>query len=165
LSFEAADGFAACFAFVLFAFEVGACRWVDAALGDGDAVEGAVELAVAAAVEAVALVFAGAGVEGCDAGVACELGVGWEAVDRADLAQQLRGAERSAAGQLEQPRRDRCRACVEVAVELADRATQRAAAAEQIACDPHLRRLLTAGQPPSHPVEPDGAVERPEGHV
>jgi hypothetical protein len=31
---------------------------VDAALGDGDPVEGAVELAVAAAVEAVALVFA-----------------------------------------------------------------------------------------------------------
>jgi len=58
LSFEAADCFAACFAFGLFAFEVGACGWVDAALGDGDAVEGAVELAVAAAVEAVALVFA-----------------------------------------------------------------------------------------------------------
>ena len=58
LSFEAADGFAACFAFGLFALEVGACWWVDAALGDRDAVEGAVELAVAAAVEAVALVFA-----------------------------------------------------------------------------------------------------------
>jgi hypothetical protein len=32
-------------------------------------------LAVAAAVEAVALVFAAAGVEGCDAGAADELGV------------------------------------------------------------------------------------------
>jgi hypothetical protein len=53
LSFEAADGFAACLSFALFAFEVGACGWVDAALGDGDAVQGAVELAVAAAVEAV----------------------------------------------------------------------------------------------------------------
>jgi hypothetical protein len=35
----------------LFALEVGLCGWVDAGLGDGDAVEGAVELAVAAAVE------------------------------------------------------------------------------------------------------------------
>ena len=62
---------------------------MDAALGDGDAVQGAVELAVAAAVEAVALVFAGAGVEGCDAGVAGELCVGGEArgtYDRPPLA-------------------------------------------------------------------------------
>ena len=67
MAFEAAECFAAAFAFGLFALEVGA-RWrVDAALGDGDAVEGAVELAVAAAVEAVALVFARASVEGCDA--------------------------------------------------------------------------------------------------
>jgi hypothetical protein len=89
------------FAFVLFAFEVGACGWVDAALGDGDAVEGAVELAVAAAVEAVALVFAGAGVEGCDAGVAGELGVASEAIDRADLAEQLRRAQGATAGELD----------------------------------------------------------------
>ena len=72
-SFEAAEGFAAALALGLLALEVGAGGWVDAALGDGDAVEGAVELAVAAAVEAVALVFAGAGVEGCDAGVAGEV--------------------------------------------------------------------------------------------
>ena len=102
LSFEAADGFASCLAFGLFAFQVGACGWVDAALGDGDAVEGAVELAVAAAVEAVALVFARAGVEWCNAGVAGELSVGGEAVDRADLAEQLRRAQGSTAGQLEQ---------------------------------------------------------------
>jgi hypothetical protein len=82
LSFEAADCSAAALAFVLFAFEVGACGWVDAALRDCDSVQGAVELAVAAAVESVALVFAAAGVEGCDAGVAGELGVAWEALDR-----------------------------------------------------------------------------------
>jgi hypothetical protein len=58
LAFEAAEGFAAALAFGLFALEVGTRGRVDAALGDGDAVEGAVELAVAAAVEAVALVFA-----------------------------------------------------------------------------------------------------------
>jgi hypothetical protein len=44
-------------------------------LGDRDAVQGAVELAVAAAVEAVALVFAGASVEWCDAGVTGQLRV------------------------------------------------------------------------------------------
>ena len=91
------------FAFVLFAFEVGACGRVHAALGDGDAVQGAVELAVAAAVETVALVFAGAGVEWCDAGVAGELRIRGEAVDRADLAEQFGGAQGSAAGELEQP--------------------------------------------------------------
>ena len=54
-SFEAADRFAAAFAFGLFAFEVGACWRVVAGLGDRDPVERGVELAVAAAVEAVAL--------------------------------------------------------------------------------------------------------------
>ena len=58
LSFEAAERFASCFAFGLLAFQVGACEWVPAALGDGDAVQGAVELAVAAAVEAMPLALA-----------------------------------------------------------------------------------------------------------
>ncbi len=82
----------AAFAFALFALEVGAGGCVDASLRDRDPMERAVELSVAAAVEAVASVFAGAGVERCDAGVAGELGVCAEAVDRADLAEQLRGA-------------------------------------------------------------------------
>jgi hypothetical protein len=164
LSFEAADCFAACFAFLLFAFEVGACGWVDASLGDGDAVEGAVELAVAAAVEAVALVFAGAGVEGCDAGVAGELGVGWEAVDRADLAEQLRRAQGTATRKLQQPGRQRGRACVELAVELADRAGQCPAAADEVAGDPHLCGLFASRELPAEPVEPDRAVERTKRH-
>ncbi len=90
-------GSTSAFAFLLFPFEIGARGWVDASLRSGDPVERAVELSVAAPVEAVALVFAGAGVERCDAGMAGELGVCVEAVDRADLAEQLRGAERSAA--------------------------------------------------------------------
>ena len=45
-SFEAADCFASAFAFVLFAFDVGACGEVVAGLCDRDAVEGGVELAV-----------------------------------------------------------------------------------------------------------------------
>jgi hypothetical protein len=115
---------------------------VDTALRDRDPVQGAVELAVAAAVEAVALVFAGARVEWRNAGVAGELRVGAEAIDRPDLAQQLGGAQGSAAGKLQQPRRDRGRTCVERAVKVCDRAAQAAAAAEQLARDPHLGRLL-----------------------
>jgi hypothetical protein len=132
LAFEAADCFAACFAFLLFAFQVGACGWVDAALGDRDPVQRAVELAVAAAVEAVALVFAGARIQRCDAGVAGELRVGCEAVDRSDLAEQLGGTERSATGQLKQPGCERLGACLQLAVELADRVRQRAAAARPL---------------------------------
>ena len=55
LSFEAADRFASAFPFRLFAFEVGPCVGVVTGLCDRDPVEGAVELAVAAAVEAVPL--------------------------------------------------------------------------------------------------------------
>ena len=55
LSFEAADRFAAALAFCLLALEIGARGRVVAGLGDRDPVEGGVELAVATAVEAVAL--------------------------------------------------------------------------------------------------------------
>jgi hypothetical protein len=51
LAFEAAERFAAALALALLAFEVGARGCVHAPLGDRDPVEGAVELAVAAAVE------------------------------------------------------------------------------------------------------------------
>ena len=87
MSFEAAERFTFALAFALFAFQVGARRWVDACLGDRDPVQGAVELPVAATVEPMALVFAGASFEWCNAGVAGELGVCVEAFDRADLAE------------------------------------------------------------------------------
>jgi hypothetical protein len=54
-SFEAADGFAAGFAFGFLAVEVGARGGVVAGLGDRDPVERGVELAVAAAVKPVPL--------------------------------------------------------------------------------------------------------------
>jgi len=54
-SFEAADRFAAALAFGAFAFEVSARLRVVARLRDRDSVERGVELAVAAAVEPVAL--------------------------------------------------------------------------------------------------------------
>ena len=55
LSFEAADRFAEALFLGLLAFEVSASGWIDAGLRNRDAVEGCVELAVAAAVESVAL--------------------------------------------------------------------------------------------------------------
>ena len=54
VAFERAAGFSWCFAFGEFAGQEGFRGWVVALLDDGDAVEGGVELAVAAAVEAVA---------------------------------------------------------------------------------------------------------------
>jgi hypothetical protein len=85
LSFEAADRFAAALALRLFALEVGARGGVVARLRDCDPVERAVELAVPAAVEPVALDAASARFERCDAAVPGELGVGLESVDRPDL--------------------------------------------------------------------------------
>jgi hypothetical protein len=49
VAFEGAAGFARCFAFADLAGEVGAGAGVDAGLGDGDAVQGGVDLAVSAA--------------------------------------------------------------------------------------------------------------------
>ena len=159
VSFEAAEGFAAALPFGLFAFHVGACGRVDAGLGDRDLVQGPVELAVAAAVESVASVFAAACFEWCDAGVAGELGVGGEAVDRADLAEQFRGRDGAAAGQRPQTRRHRCCSGREVAFGLSDRAGQRPAAADELPRDRRLDRLLAAGEAASEPVEPDRPVE------
>src|SRR2546430_16913797 len=42
----------------------------------------------------------------------------------------------------------------------ADRACQRLAAADQVAGDPHLRRLFTPSQLPADTVEPERTVER-----
>ena len=162
LSFEAAECFAPALPLALLALEVGTRGRVDTALGNRDPVQGAVELAVAAAVEPVAPVFAGAGFERCDAGVAGELRVGVEAFDRSDLAEQLGGADRAAAGQCQERRRGLRGRCLQLAVEFEDRPREAAAASDELARDPDLRCLLQAGEPASKPIESDGAVERPE---
>jgi hypothetical protein len=58
LSFEAADGFAAALSLSLFALQVAARGRMQTRLGDRDSMKSAVELAVAAAVEAVSSVLA-----------------------------------------------------------------------------------------------------------
>jgi hypothetical protein len=75
---------------------------VNASLGQGDPVEGRVQLAVAVAVEAVALGSARGGRDRRAAGEVRELGIVGEAIGAGDLADQLAGGERSDAGDLEQ---------------------------------------------------------------
>ncbi len=58
MSFEAADGFAAALSLGLFALQVRARGRMHTRLGDRDSMKSALELAVAAAVEPVALVLA-----------------------------------------------------------------------------------------------------------
>jgi hypothetical protein len=70
--------------------------------------------------------------ERCDAGVACELGVALEAFDRADLAEQLRGAERATTGECEQARCELACVSLELVVKLEDRARETAAAADEL---------------------------------
>jgi hypothetical protein len=73
VAFEAADGVALGLAFGLLACEVVAGLLVAAAARDGDAVDGGVVLAVAAAVQAMANGSAGADGDRGQAGGACEL--------------------------------------------------------------------------------------------
>src|SRR5204862_6292546 len=133
-----AECFASALSLALLALEVGASRWVDASLRDRDPVQGAVALAVAAAVEPVAAVFAGAGFEWGDVGMAGKLRVGLEALDRADLAEQLGGADGAATGERQERRRGLLGRCLQLPVESEDRACETAAAADELAGDPHL---------------------------
>ena len=93
-------------AFGAFAGDVVLGLGVAARAGDGDAVDGGVDLAVAAAVEAVAVGLAGADRDRGEAGGAGELGVGGEAVGAGDLADELGRGQRPEAGLGEQLRRD-----------------------------------------------------------
>src|SRR3954463_12994935 len=79
---------------------------IQAAPGDGQAMQCAVELAVAGVVEAMALGSPGGGGDGCRAGGAGELGVAVEAGYVGDLADQLGGGQNPAAAFSQQPRRE-----------------------------------------------------------
>src|SRR5829696_200066 len=106
VAFEAADGFLGALAFGAFAGDVVLGLGVAAQAGDGDAVDGRVDLAVAAAVEAVAVGLARADGDRGNAGGARELCVGGEAVGAGDLADELGRGQRPQAGLGEQLRRD-----------------------------------------------------------
>src|SRR5450759_5563442 len=77
-------------------------RLVHAQLGEGDAVQGGVQLAVAAAVQAVAVALAARDRQGCDAGVHGEARRAGEALGPGRLADEAGGAEGAAARQGEE---------------------------------------------------------------
>src|SRR5690242_3873974 len=104
LAFEAAERFFGGFAFGEFALVVVAGGWMPADLGDRDAVQDGVELAVAAAVQAVADVLAGAGGDGGGAGDARVFGGGGEALRAGGLADCFGGAQHAAAGEPQERR-------------------------------------------------------------
>ena len=106
VAFEAADGFAGGLAFGAFAVEVGARLGVAAGAGDGDAVNGRIDLAVAAAVETVAVCVARADGDRGNAGGACELGVAGKAGGAGDLADELGCGQWPKTGLCEHLRRD-----------------------------------------------------------
>jgi hypothetical protein len=89
VALEAADGVAGRLAVAAAAFDVVAGGLVAAGAGDDHAVQRGVDLAVAAAVEALAAGVARAGGDRRDAGGAGELGGGGEALGAGDLADEL----------------------------------------------------------------------------
>ena len=96
VSFEAADGFSFGLALSGFAVEVDAGGGVGSCSGEGDDVDGSVELAVTAAVQSVAAGVAGAGGDRCSSGVPSERGLAGEALRAGGVADQDRGGDRSA---------------------------------------------------------------------
>ena len=107
VAFEAADGFAHRLAFGGLAGEVVVGLGVAAGARDRDPVDGSVDLAVAAAVEPVAIGLAGADGDRRQAGGAGELGVAGEAAGARDFTDELGGGQRPEAGLGEQLRRVR----------------------------------------------------------
>ena len=158
-AFEAADGLASALAFGFLALEVGTCGGVVAGLGDRDPVERGVELAVAAAVEAVSLDPAGAGFERCDAAVPGKLCVAFEAVDRAELGEQLGCRHWPASWELEQRRRRLDCAELELAIELFDHLRERPDPACELSRELHLELLILTSEPSIDPFEVRGTTE------
>src|SRR3954452_17403045 len=106
VALEAADRLLGGLAFGAFAGDVVLGLGVAAQAGDGDAVDGRVDLAIAAAVETVAVGLAGADGDRSDAGRARELGVAGETARAGDLADELGRGQWPEAGLGKQLRRD-----------------------------------------------------------
>ena len=97
VALEGSEGFAAGLAFGLFAIEERLGRGVVACFVEREAVERAVELAVAAGVQAVAVGASGGCGDRGGSGQPRELGVAGEASDAGDMADQLGRGQRPAA--------------------------------------------------------------------
>jgi hypothetical protein len=118
VALEDAGGVACAFALCNAASDVVACRRVVLAAVEDDGVQGAVELAVAAAAEAVADRLAARGGQWCDAGEAGEGGFGADAVMVGSGDNQLCGDDRADAGFVEQFGHERSYVVADLALEL-----------------------------------------------
>ena len=98
VAFEAADRFAVGLAFGGLAGDVGLCLGVAASAGDSDAVDRCVDLAVAAAVEAVAVGVPRADRDRGEPSGAGELRVGGETAGAGDFPDELRCGQRPEPG-------------------------------------------------------------------
>ena len=155
MAFEAADGFELGFALGVFASEVGAGLGVGVGAGESDDVDRAVELAVPAAVQSVALGVAAAGRDGGGAGVPGEVPVAGKALRAGGVADDDRGGDGSAAGLGEQLGSVRVDQASELGEQLALRAADLGDPLKQPSCDPQPRGLgqpgELAGQPGADP--------------
>jgi hypothetical protein len=154
VAFEAAQRLFAALAFELLARQVGASRFVKAGLADRDAMEREVELAVAAAVEAVAVGASRGGRDRCGRSRARELCVRLEALDARGLADDLGGGQHAAAVELQQLGRVGAHRRAELALEPPALARELAQTAQLLAHDPHACALLGAPQLARDQLEP-----------
>src|SRR6266508_6913415 len=119
VALEAAVCFAATFAVADASIDVGDRRLVCASAGDEDHVQGAVELAIAAAVEAVADRLSRRSGDRCAASEASEGGLASDPAGVGPGDDELRGRERSDARLIEQLRRQRSGELLDLAREFA----------------------------------------------
>jgi hypothetical protein len=123
-------------------------------------VDGGVDLAVAASVQAVAVGLARADGDRGDAAGAGELGVACEALGAGDLADQLARGQRPEAGLCQWPRCDLGDEVGDLGLERVDGVGEFAQVAELVAGDPDPRGLLGARQAPRDPEEQRRYVRR-----
>src|SRR6476469_4092694 len=141
-------------------------RWgMAAALGDGDAVKGAVELTVAAAIEAVADAVARGGGDRGDARQAGELGIAGKAPRAGGLGEELGRSQGAAALQGEQLGSLGFDQGTDLAFELGGPAGAATDLGDQLAGHPHAGALLGAGELAGHPIQPDHAVQGTGGDL
>jgi len=124
-------------------------------------VQGTVELAIAAAIEPMSIGLTRRCRDRRRGGRSCELGVGGEAADASDLADQLRCGQRPAAALGDQASSQVGDQRRQLGLERADRAGQLADAPQLIASDPDSCRLLGALEATVDAVLPAAADQCP----
>ena len=159
MALETAYGFNSGLALGLLSSEVVLSRRMNTALGHGNAVKGAVELTVAAAVEPVAGAPARGGGDRSNAGETGQLGIRREARGAGGLGEELCRRQRPAAGEVEQLRGLGARHGADLALEPRGASSAIADRPHQLTADANAGALLGAGELASNPIEPDDAIQ------